>query len=194
MDARPQLLPEVLSQPLPVLRAGDLAVGYRLGQSGPDLRERKSGLLAYPDHGDPAQHIPAVAPLVPGGAVGADQPLSFVEPQSRRPRAASFGDLAHGQPGLMPVVGIHRAPVGRGMQATGLRISPLTSTLVEVLASIPASCTGRLPGHGGVIMIVVVGGTGRVGRQVVTQLTEGGRPVRSVSRGLNPGRLPPGAP
>ena len=42
-------------------------------------------------------------------------------------------------------------------------------------------------------MIVVVGGTGRVGRQVVTQLTESGRPVRSVSRGLNPGGLPPGA-
>ena len=42
-------------------------------------------------------------------------------------------------------------------------------------------------------MIVVVGGTGRVGRQVVTQLTQGGRPVRSVSRGLSPGGLPPGA-
>jgi uncharacterized protein YbjT (DUF2867 family) len=42
-------------------------------------------------------------------------------------------------------------------------------------------------------MIVVVGGTGRVGRQVVTQLTESGRPVRSVSRGLDPGGLPPGA-
>jgi uncharacterized protein YbjT (DUF2867 family) len=42
-------------------------------------------------------------------------------------------------------------------------------------------------------MIVVVGGTGRVGRQVVTQLTKSGRPVRSVSRGLNPGGLPPGA-
>jgi uncharacterized protein YbjT (DUF2867 family) len=42
-------------------------------------------------------------------------------------------------------------------------------------------------------MIVVVGGTGRVGRQVVTQLTERGLPVRSVSRGLNPGALAPGA-
>ena len=42
-------------------------------------------------------------------------------------------------------------------------------------------------------MIVVVGGTGRVGRQVVTQLTGSGRSVRSVSRGLNPGGLPPGA-
>ena len=42
-------------------------------------------------------------------------------------------------------------------------------------------------------MIVVVGGTGRVGRQVVTQLTGSGWPVRSVSRGLNPGGLPPGA-
>jgi uncharacterized protein YbjT (DUF2867 family) len=39
-------------------------------------------------------------------------------------------------------------------------------------------------------MIVVVGGTGRVGRQVVTQLTESGLPVRSVTRGLNPGGLP----
>src|SRR5580704_2695485 len=121
MDACAQLSPEVLSQPLPVLRAGDLAVGYRLGQSGPDLRERKTGPLAYPDHGDPAQHVSAVAPLVPGGAVGADQSLPFVEPQSRRPRAAAFGDLTHGQPGLMPIVGIHRAPVGRVMQATGLR-------------------------------------------------------------------------
>src|ERR1700730_12873843 len=118
MDARPQLSPEVLSQPLPVRRAGDLAFGYRLGQSGPDLRERKSGLLAYPDHGDPAQHIPAVAPLVPGGAVGADQSLSFVEPQSRRSRTAALGDLAHGQAGLVPVPGIHRTPVSRVMQAT----------------------------------------------------------------------------
>jgi uncharacterized protein YbjT (DUF2867 family) len=42
-------------------------------------------------------------------------------------------------------------------------------------------------------MIVVVGGTGQVGRQVVTQLTERGLPVRSVSRGLNPGAVPPGA-
>lgn len=39
-------------------------------------------------------------------------------------------------------------------------------------------------------MIVVVGGTGRVGREVVTQLTERGLPVRAVSRGLNPGDLP----
>jgi uncharacterized protein YbjT (DUF2867 family) len=31
-------------------------------------------------------------------------------------------------------------------------------------------------------MIVVTGGTGRVGRQVVAQLTERGRPVRVVSR------------
>jgi hypothetical protein len=42
-------------------------------------------------------------------------------------------------------------------------------------------------------MIVVVGGTGRVGRQVVTQLAESGRPVRSVSRGMNPAGLRPGA-
>ena len=42
-------------------------------------------------------------------------------------------------------------------------------------------------------MIVVVGGTGRVGRQVVTQLTGSGWPVRSVSRGVNPGSLPSGA-
>ena len=116
--------PEVLSQPIPVLRTRDLTLGYRLGQRGPDLRERKSGLLAYPDHGDPAQHVPAVAPLIPGGAVGADQSLPFVEPQSRRPRTAAFSDLAHGQPGLVPVVGIHRTPVSRSRAATSLRISP----------------------------------------------------------------------
>ena len=40
-------------------------------------------------------------------------------------------------------------------------------------------------------MIVVVGGTGRVGRQLVSQLAEQGLPVRAVSRGLNPGSLPP---
>ncbi len=39
-------------------------------------------------------------------------------------------------------------------------------------------------------MIVVVGGTGRVGRQVVSQLAERGLPVRAVSRGLNRGSLP----
>src|ERR1051326_7201058 len=39
-------------------------------------------------------------------------------------------------------------------------------------------------------MIVVTGGTGRVGRQVVAQLGEGGQNVRAVSR--NPGQPPPG--
>lgn len=39
-------------------------------------------------------------------------------------------------------------------------------------------------------MIVVVGGTGRVGRQVVSQLAERGMTVRVVSRGLNSGSLP----
>jgi uncharacterized protein YbjT (DUF2867 family) len=44
-------------------------------------------------------------------------------------------------------------------------------------------------------MIVVVGGTGRVGRQVVAQLNERKLPVRVVSRGLVPaGGLPPGVP
>jgi uncharacterized protein YbjT (DUF2867 family) len=40
-------------------------------------------------------------------------------------------------------------------------------------------------------MIVVTGGTGRVGRQVVAQLRERGRPARVVSR--SPGSPPPGA-
>ena len=40
-------------------------------------------------------------------------------------------------------------------------------------------------------MIVVTGGTGRVGRQVVAQLRERGQPVRVVSR--NPGQPPDGA-
>jgi uncharacterized protein YbjT (DUF2867 family) len=40
-------------------------------------------------------------------------------------------------------------------------------------------------------MIVVVGGTGRVGRQLVSQLAERGLLVRAVSRDLNPGSLPP---
>jgi uncharacterized protein YbjT (DUF2867 family) len=42
-------------------------------------------------------------------------------------------------------------------------------------------------------MIVVAGGTGRVGRQVAAQLRERDLPVRVVSRGLNPGGVPPGA-
>jgi uncharacterized protein YbjT (DUF2867 family) len=42
-------------------------------------------------------------------------------------------------------------------------------------------------------MIVVVGGTGRVGRQVVAQLRERNLPVRVVARGLNPAGPPPGA-
>lgn len=42
-------------------------------------------------------------------------------------------------------------------------------------------------------MIVVVGGTGRVGRQVAAQLRERDLPVRVVSRGLNPAGAPPGA-
>jgi len=41
-------------------------------------------------------------------------------------------------------------------------------------------------------MIVVVGGTGRVGRQVAAQLRERGLPVRVVTRGLNPAGAPPG--
>jgi uncharacterized protein YbjT (DUF2867 family) len=42
-------------------------------------------------------------------------------------------------------------------------------------------------------MIVVVGGTGRVGRQVAAQLRERDLAVRVVSRGLNPAGAPPGA-
>jgi uncharacterized protein YbjT (DUF2867 family) len=42
-------------------------------------------------------------------------------------------------------------------------------------------------------MIVVVGGTGRVGRQVAAQLRERNLPVRAVARGLNPAGAPPGA-
>src|SRR5215469_5906775 len=42
-------------------------------------------------------------------------------------------------------------------------------------------------------MIVVIGGTGRVGRQVVAQLRERDLPVRVVTRGLNPAGPPPGA-
>jgi uncharacterized protein YbjT (DUF2867 family) len=42
-------------------------------------------------------------------------------------------------------------------------------------------------------MIVVVGGTGRVGRQVAAQLLDRDLPVRVVSRGLNPAGVPPGA-
>jgi uncharacterized protein YbjT (DUF2867 family) len=41
-------------------------------------------------------------------------------------------------------------------------------------------------------MIVVMGGTGRVGRQVAAQLRERDLPVRVVSRGLNPAGAPPG--
>ena len=42
-------------------------------------------------------------------------------------------------------------------------------------------------------MIVVAGGTGRVGRQVAAQLRERDLPVKVVSRGLNPAGVPPGA-
>jgi len=42
-------------------------------------------------------------------------------------------------------------------------------------------------------MIVIVGGTGQVGRQVAAQLRERDLPVRVVSRGLNPAAVPPGA-
>ena len=41
-------------------------------------------------------------------------------------------------------------------------------------------------------MIVVVGGTGRVGRQVAAQLMARHLPVRVVTRGLNPAGAPPG--
>jgi uncharacterized protein YbjT (DUF2867 family) len=42
-------------------------------------------------------------------------------------------------------------------------------------------------------MIVVIGGTGRVGREVAAQLRDRDLPVRVVSRGLNPAGAPPGA-
>ena len=42
-------------------------------------------------------------------------------------------------------------------------------------------------------MIVVAGGTGRVGRQVAAQLRERDLPVKVVTRGLNPAGAPPGA-
>lgn len=42
-------------------------------------------------------------------------------------------------------------------------------------------------------MIVLIGGTGRVGGQVAAQLIERDLPVRVVTRGLNPAGPPPGA-
>jgi uncharacterized protein YbjT (DUF2867 family) len=42
-------------------------------------------------------------------------------------------------------------------------------------------------------MIVVTGGTGRVGRQVVAQLAGLGQPVRVLGRGTRPGHAPSGA-
>jgi uncharacterized protein YbjT (DUF2867 family) len=42
-------------------------------------------------------------------------------------------------------------------------------------------------------MIVLIGGTGQVGRQVAAQLMERHLPVRVVTRGLNPAGAPPGA-
>src|SRR5215475_11789500 len=42
-------------------------------------------------------------------------------------------------------------------------------------------------------MIAVVGGTGRVGRQVAAQLRQRDLPVKVISRGLNPAEAPPGA-
>jgi uncharacterized protein YbjT (DUF2867 family) len=42
-------------------------------------------------------------------------------------------------------------------------------------------------------MIVVTGGTGRVGRQVAAQLAGLGQPVRVLSRGTRPGHAPSGA-
>jgi uncharacterized protein YbjT (DUF2867 family) len=42
-------------------------------------------------------------------------------------------------------------------------------------------------------MIVVIGGSGRVGREVTAQLSKLGQPVRVVSRGMNPAGVPPGA-
>jgi uncharacterized protein YbjT (DUF2867 family) len=45
----------------------------------------------------------------------------------------------------------------------------------------------------GVTMIVVIGGTGRVGRQVAAQLRNQDQRVRVVTRGLHPAAAPPGA-
>jgi len=42
-------------------------------------------------------------------------------------------------------------------------------------------------------MIVVIGGSGRVGRQVAAQLRQQNLPVRAISRGLNAAGAPPGA-
>jgi hypothetical protein len=51
-----------------------------------------------------AQCLPSlVAALVAGGAVAADQSLPFAELQRGRGDTAALGDLAHGEPGFMPV-------------------------------------------------------------------------------------------
>jgi len=59
----------------------------------------------------------------------------------------------------------------------------LTSTLVEVLASVAVK---------EVIVILVTGATGTVGRQVVAQLRERGMPVRAVTRNPGSAGLPAG--
>src|SRR5258708_4238081 len=80
VDAVVQFALEPFGQAVPVLGSWDVAFG-QFGQGGPDLGDGQAHPLAGADHGDAAQHIPVVAPLVAGGAVAADQSLPFVEPQ-----------------------------------------------------------------------------------------------------------------
>jgi len=80
----------------PFLRRGRL-VDWKLLECLDDLFERQPDPLGDADEGDPPQHVPSVAPLVPLGPLGSDQPASLVEPDGGRREAASLCDLADGE-------------------------------------------------------------------------------------------------
>jgi hypothetical protein len=66
----------------------------QLGERGTDLAERQPDALGGADEAHPAQHVGVVLAVPGDGALGADQPLVFVEPEGRGGDARARRHLA----------------------------------------------------------------------------------------------------
>src|SRR5215218_1670164 len=87
LDAQVELSAPAIRKLLPVGLAGR-ASGGELVERGSDLGKRHSNPLRNADEGDPAQGVPAVAPLISIGAATGDEPLPLVKVERGNRNAA----------------------------------------------------------------------------------------------------------
>jgi hypothetical protein len=67
------------------------------GQHPGDVAEGETDLLGGADHGQPPEHVTAVAALTAGGPGAVEQAVGLVEPQRRDGEARSLGNGTDGE-------------------------------------------------------------------------------------------------